>query len=62
MRRLVYCCLTIIFSVVSAVALRGFIYEAQQDHSEGYALLFGLICGGLAIFSLWKLTCNNVNP
>ena len=62
MKRLLYCCLTILFSIVSAVTLRGFIYESQQDHQEGYVLLFGLICGGLAIFSLWKLTRNNTNP
>ena len=62
MKQLVYCCLTILFAVVSAITLRGFVYETQQDHPEGYVLLFGLICGVLAIFSLWKLTRNNMNP
>jgi hypothetical protein len=48
--------MTIGLTVLSASALRGFIYGVQQDHPEGYVLLVSLLSGLAAALSLFRLT------
>ena len=61
MNQLLLSTATIIFTILSAVTLRGFIYGNQQGDPEYYILLFSMLCGVLSTLSLWKLFQSNIN-
>ena len=50
MKQLLLSCSTVLFTVLSATTLRGFVYGSQQGHPEGYILLISLLCVGLIRF------------
>ena len=55
MKQLLLSTVTIIFTILSAVTLRGFIYGSQQGDPEYYILLFSMLCGVLSTLSLWRI-------
>ena len=56
MKQLLLSCSTVLFTVLSATTLRGFVYGSQQGHPEGYILLISLLCALASALSLWTLT------
>jgi len=56
MKRLMLSISVILFAILSAVTLRGFIYGSQQGDPEYYILLFSLFCGAASVVCLWRLT------
>jgi len=56
MKRLILSIAVILFAILSAVTLRGFVYASQQGDPEYYILLFSLICGAASAVCLWRLT------
>ena len=56
MKRLILSISVILFAILSAVTLTGFVYGSQQGDPEYYILLFSLFCGAASAVCLWKLT------
>jgi len=58
MKRLVYILISILFGVLSAIALGEFYLTQKMGDPEYYILFFCIICGVVSIGSLWFLSQN----
>ncbi len=58
MKRLVYILISILFGVLSAIALGEFYLTQKIGDPEYYILLFCIICGSASVGSLWFLSQN----
>ena len=58
MKRLVYILLSILFGVLSAIALGEFYFTQKMGDPEYYILLICIICGLTSVGSLWFLFQN----
>ena len=58
MKRLVYILISILFGVLSAIALGEFYLTQKIGDPEYYILLFCIICGLVSVGSLWFLFQN----
>ena len=54
-KRLILSIAVILFAILSAVTLRGYVYGDQQGDPEYYILLFSLFCGAASAVCLWRL-------
>ena len=59
MKRLLYILISILFGVLSAIALGEFYLTQKIGDPEYYILLFCIICGLVSVGSLWFL-CQNI--
>jgi cytochrome bd-type quinol oxidase subunit 2 len=55
-KRLILSIAVILFAILSAVTLRGYVNGDQQGDPEYYILLFSLFCGAASAVCLWRLT------
>ena len=58
MKRLVYILISILFGVLSAIALGEFYFTQKMGDHEYYILMICLICGLMSVGSLWYLSQN----
>ena len=58
MKRLDYILISILFGVLSAIALGEFYLTQKMGDPEYYILLFCIICGLVSVGSLWFLFQN----
>ena len=56
MKRLMLSVAVILFAILSAVTLRGFIYGSQQGDPEYYIVLFSMLCCAVSVVCLWRLS------
>ena len=56
MKRLMLSVAVILFAILSAVTLRGFIYGSQQGDPEYYIVLFSMLCCTVSVVCLWRLS------
>ena len=58
MKRLVYILISILFGVLSAIALGEFYFTQKMGDPEYYNLMICIICGLMSVGSLWYLSQN----
>ena len=58
MKRLVYILISILFGVLSAIALGEFYFTQKMGDPEYYILMICIICGLMSVGSLWYLSEN----